>query len=235
MKRLVIFIAALILASSLQAQPEPAADSSQTIMTVDLGLSAGVSTIAMGKSPYQSPFSFKLQLPLMAHWELSPRFRCNAGLRYDFEWAPLRYNVQPAAEGGIEFLTTAATGRQTAVMNHRYLGIPVEVEWFPNPQNRRQVRLGFDLYAAYAVSRYLKIHNRDVRYTHGGVLTGHSTSVVGADDPSLLPWKLEVGVKVGTDLLGMIHGVRLFADLLPLYQDPATGEKIRTFGMTIFL
>jgi len=40
---------------------------------------------------------------------------------------------------------------------------------------------------------------------------------------------------LSTSVIGLVHGVRLFANLLPTYVDPATGEKIYTSGITLFL
>ena len=50
-----------------------------------------------------------------------------------------------------------------------------------------------------------------------------------------MPWKLELGLTLSTDVLGLIHGVRFFVDLLPTYRDPLIDEPVYTAGMTIFL
>ena len=49
------------------------------------------------------------------------------------------------------------------------------------------------------------------------------------------PWKVELGMTLSTSVIGLVHGVRLFANLLPTYIDPATGEKIYTSGISLFL
>lgn len=237
MKRIFFLIAALGLVTAVNAQCGDDTTSSngeaklRTKLT--MGVQGGATLFTTGHTPYDSPYGLTLQLPLVACIPLSDSWSLVSGLRYDFEWAMLRYNVQPAA-GGLDFMTTAATGRQTSVMHHGYLGIPLKVEWYPYRNNHRLLNLSFDIYGAYAVSRYLKIHTRDARHTYSGVQTDHGSEVVESTAPMFQPWKLEVGLTVGTDMLGILHGVRFFTNILPTYRDPATGQGIYTSGMTFY-
>ena len=236
MKRIFFIIAALGLATAVHAQcgDDSTYSNGEVRTTLTLGVQAGATFFTMGQTPYDSPYGLTLQLPLVVTIPLSDSWSLVTGLRYDFEWAPLRYNVEPAAGGGLDFMTTAATGRQTSVMNHGYLGIPLKVDWYPYRNNHRIMCLSFDVYGAYAVSRYLKIHTRDARHTYYGVQTAHGSEVVESSDPMFQPWKLELGLTIGTDMLGMLHGVRFFTNLLPTYRDPATGQGIYTSGMTFY-
>ena len=238
MKRIIFFFAALSLSLALCAQTS--ADTTGIPqdgpkLKVDLGIEAGYSMFLKEASPYSANSGFLLRLPLMAHINLSDRWQFNTGLRYDFEWNTLIYNVEPADAGGLAIQTAATTGRQTARMHHSYLGIPVQIVWFPRPTEHRIMGIGLDIYAAYSVSRYLKIHNRDARDTYFGIRTASSTTVVESDDPMFQPWKLEVGLTVSTDVIGLLHGIRLFTNLLPTYIDPATNQRIYTSGITLFL
>lgn len=235
MKRIFIFIAVLGLAFSANAQCGADSTGSKRQVTLTLGVQGGATLFTTGNTTYDSPYGLRLQIPLVTTIPLSDSWQLVTGLRYDFEWAPLRYNVEPAAGGGLDFMTTAATGRQTAVMHHSYLGIPIEVEWYPFRNNHRVMSLSLDIYGGYAVSRYLKIHTRDARSTYFGTQTSRGSEVVESSDPMFQPWKLEVGLTVGTDMLGLIHGVRFFTNLLPTYRDPASGQKIYTSGMTFYL
>lgn len=238
MKRIFFIIAALGLATAVNAQ---CGDDTTSLngegrrqTTLTLGVQAGATLFTMGQTPYDSPYGLTLQLPLVVTLPLSDSWSLLTGLRYDFEWAPLRYNVEPAAGGGLDFMTTPATGRQTSVMHHGYLGIPLKVDWYPYRNNHRLLSLSFDVYGAYAVSRYLKIHTRDARHTYYGAQTAYGSEVVESSDPMFQPWKLELGLTIGTDMLGMLHGVRFFTNLLPTYRDPATGQGIYTSGMTFY-
>lgn len=48
-------------------------------------------------------------------------------------------------------------------------------------------------------------------------------------------WKLEVGLSFNTQRLGFIHGIRVFANLLPEYQSGVTTGEIRSIGIEIKL
>lgn len=241
MKRIVYTLALMLAASSLFAQTDTVPDTAACgngegrQMNLQLGIQAGTKFNLTSCTPYDAPYSLLLQIPLVTEIPLPiERLTAIGGLRYDFEWSFLRYNVTPVDGGGIGFLTTPTTGHQTAVMFHSYLGLTGEVEWQVFPSSRRALRLSLDYYFAYDVSRYLTIYNRDARNTYFGSQTGTSKTVVGADDPMFQPWKLEVGLTLATDMLGIIHGVRFFTNLLPSYIDPASGTKIYNTGVMIY-
>lgn len=239
MKRIIILTVILGLSQALCAQTS--ADTTdvpkgEILQKVDLGIEAGVSFLKNIRSPYSASPSYVIRLPLMAHLKLAERWNLNVGLRYDFQWDILRYNVTPTEGGGIDILTTPTTGRQTATAFHSYLGIPLELEWLLTPRSRNGLRLSADIYAAYAVSEYLTIRTLDARNTYShGMRSGTYKEVVESDDPMFQPWKLEIGLKVSTDAIGLLHGIRFFTNLLPTYIDPAKDGKIYTSGITLFL
>lgn len=238
MKRFIILIVILSLSQVLCAQTSTDTTDvpqGEILQKVDLGIEAGFSFLNNSHSPYSASRSYVLRLPLMAHLKLAERWNLNVGLRYDFQWDILRHNVTPAEGGGIEFLTTPTTGRQTATAFHSYLGIPLELEWLLTPSSRNGLRLSANIYAAYAISEYLTIRTLDARNTYYGMRSGTYKEVVESDDPMFQPWKLEIGLKVSTDAIGLLHGIRFFTNLLPTYIDPATNQKIYTSGITLFL
>ena len=207
-------------------------------MHIDLGLAAGATLFFGGDnhSPYYSKYGFSLQLPLMTHWRLSPHWQFSTGLRYDFNWNPLYYNVEPSGNWdndqnmGLQFLQTPTTATQKAYAYISYLGIPFEFKWYPNAQYKNRLAIALDLYAGYAVTRYFHIDNIPTPgsgVNHPGLTVLHSSAIQ--------PWKLEVGLTLSTDVIGLTHGLRLFTNLLPTYKDPATGEKFYTSGVTLFL
>ena len=49
------------------------------------------------------------------------------------------------------------------------------------------------------------------------------------------PWKLEVGLSFNTQWVGIIHGIRIFTNLLPEYKPGVTTDKFRSFGIEIKL
>jgi hypothetical protein len=169
-------------------------------------------------------------------WDMSPHWQLGTGLRYDFTWNPLYYKVEFSGtwdDGdarGLQFMQTPTTTTQKAFTYISHLGIPLELKWYPMAQNKKALSLSLDLFAGYAVTRYIVISNNPSPSIHDKNASHdilHSTAIQ--------PWKVEVGFTLSTDLIGLTHGVRLFTNLLPTYKDPTTGEKIYTSGITLFL
>ena len=130
-------------------------------------------------------------------------------------------------------------GRQSAYAIRNYIGFPLKAKWYPWKRETNLLSITFDLYGGYAFLSHISTETLNAVRT----INGMSSSVSIMDDVyetsfndrSMLPWKLELGVTIATDVLGLVHGVRFYTDLLPVYRDPATGEGIYTAGMTIYL
>ena len=238
MKRIILSLVALVLAYGLHAQTDTLSTTDHRKSTIDLGISVGASLYNNGNdhSPYYSHHGFTVQLPLMAHWHFAPKWQLSSGLRYDFTWNRLYYNVEPSGSWddfsnmGLQFLQTPTTSKQNAYAYISHLGIPVELKWHPFAHNRNSLGVALDLFAGYAVTRYFVIDN-----LHTPGMEDENTGQTVLKSAAIQPWKVEVGLSLSTSLLGLTHGVRFFANLLPTYQDPTTGEKIYTSGITLFL
>ena len=234
MKRLVIIMVALgiALAANAQADSTCADTANRHAMRIDLGLSASATMYGDGNnlSPYYSKYGFGLHLPLMEHYDLSPNWTLAAGLQYDFIWSPLYYRVESTADGnGIDFPTAPMQGTQHGHAFHGYIGMPFKITWSPSAKHPNDLWLTFDVHPAYAVTRYFSLTNT---YINRSSAPGDKEVIRGT---SLMPWKLEVGLTIGTSRAGLIHGLRFFGNLLPTYKDAVTGEKIHTVGMSIYL
>lgn len=194
-----------------------------------LGIQGGVSLFAMdNSSPYCSKYGLLLEIQMLMTYKAPLHWNLSFGPTYRFQWSPLYYAVAPV-DGGIAADPTPQVGKQHGYIYRNHLGILLKFNWFPIAKEHEALSLAFDCYAAYGVSGAIKLD----RVWPGG----HSGGVygTGGDDRSLCPWKLELGLTLGTNVIGMIHGVRLFGNLLPEYKDPTTGDKIRTIGMTFYL
>lgn len=237
MKRIATITFAIALALAAQAQNDTISAfvgddtaSGKRTAWLDFGLSASATMYANGNdmSPYYSKYGFGLHLPLMAHYELNKYWTFSAGLQYDFIWSPLYYRVEPTADGeGIDFPTTPQVGTQHGYVFDSYLGFPIKASWCPFGNNN--LFFTFDVHPAYAVTRHITLTNTDISRN------GSSTDEDIVRGSSLQPWKLEVGITLGTSRVGLIHGLRFFTNLLPTYKDVVTGEKIYISGMSIFL
>lgn len=249
MKRVIIIFAAVILSTAASAQQSIADDTvarwdDQHRTTLVLGFSAGVNLYTTGNqfSPYYSKYGLLMQVPLLLQYDITPRWRLSTGARLDFTFNPLHYNVDwhEVDDGngyiyadGLEF-QESFTGKQHYFTYFFHLGIPVQATWYPWPNEKRLLAVTGDLFAGYAFGNNLFLNTSYAERNGGG--TGiNDVHHVSHHTESLLPWKLEVGVTLSTDVLGLIHGVRFFANLLPSYRDPVTGEDLYLTGMTLYL
>ncbi|MBQ3983665.1 MAG: hypothetical protein II633_07815 [Bacteroidales bacterium] len=240
MKRTIIILSILSLALFGHAQNAPEADSNATSnFKIILGLSAGATQFNNGNegSPYYSKYGFFLQIPLCLHWQFAPKWELATGLRYDFNINPMYYTIERAPNDGIAFPTEPSIRTQHATYFSSYVGIPLSVTFHPWPKYKNQLGLSLDLFAGYAASNVIKI--KDLFTTHTlqpdgteNITSSWEEDFIGAP---IQPWKVELGMTLSTSVIGLVHGVRLFANLLPTYIDPATGEKIYTSGISLFL
>ena len=239
-----IIIAAVMLATAAGAQQSIVND---TVAQLDeqhrtflvLGFSAGVNLFTADNqySPYYSKYGFLMQVPLLFQYAVSPHWRLSTGARLDFTFNPLHYNVDyHVVDGdngytdGIDFRETFS-GKQHYFTYFFHLGIPVQATWYPWPNEKRLLAVTGDLFAGYAFGN--DIFMTDAYADRDG---GFGDNIdISRHDESLLRWKVEVGVTLSTDVLGLIHGVRFFANLLPSYRDPVTGEDLYLAGMTVYL
>ena len=47
------------------------------------------------------------------------------------------------------------------------------------------------------------------------------------------PWRIEVGVGLTTTAIGIIHGVRLYTNLLPEFRSKETGKSLHSLGLEV--
>lgn len=245
MKRVLVLLVAIAMAGAVGAKT---VDDSTQRFGVEVGLSAGATLYGNGNdgSPYYSKYGFTVQIPILMHYDLSPHWRLYTGLRYDFNWDPLYngvshyelYNNDGTSMSGL-MPNNNITGAQHAHVFHSYIGVPLKFTWYPQSDDKRLFGLSFDIFAAYAVSQYYNIATQSLSMASDN--SGESWYYpVGGDgyegpDESMYRWKLEVGLTLSTDYLGIIHGIRFFGDLLPRYKDATTGEDIRMVGVTMYL
>lgn len=241
MKRTTAIIASLLLAISSVAAQDTAAANDKSALKV--GLSAGTTLYGSGNnfSPYYSKYGFTLQIPVLCEYNFAPHWQFSTGLRYDFNWDPLTNAVEEVwvnngEDFGLAHNTTPTIGKQTAYIYSGFIGIPVKITWYPKADNKRLLGVGLDYYVGYAVRNIYRISTTEIRLTDAATQSYNASGdMTEGGSPTLLPWRMELGLTLSTDYLGLVHGARFFFDLLPRYKDPLTNEKIRTVGITLFL
>lgn len=240
MKRTITIIAVLLLAiSSVAAQDTTDANNKWAIK---MGLSVGVTSYGNGNdfSPYYSKYGLTMQIPVVLEYDFAPHWQLSTWLRYDFNWDLLSNAVEEVwvnngEDNGLAHNTKPTIGKQTAFIHSGFIGIPLKITWFPKA-DRSLCGVGLDYYVGYAVKNIYNISTTEITLTNAGTqqysASGDETE---GGSHTLLPWRMELGLTLSTDYLGLWHGVRVFFDLLPRYEDILTGEKIRTVGVTLFL
>ena len=206
MKHLSVIVALLVLATNVHAQADTSATGACADTTNDkafnltLGLQACPTYFFTNntRTPYESRCGFSLQIPLLVQWQISPHWGLASGLRYDFNWNPLYYNVEPAADQGLQFLSTPTTSTQYSHLFCSYLGIPLHVNWYPWPKYRNDLWLTFDIFAAYAVNSHFVIKNHQVESsaTNRQLAPSALEARIGPhrrhQPPGLHPWRKSV-------------------------------------------
>ena len=240
MKRIIIILTALCIAFGSHAQTDSLATPNgyPAEFNIDLGLSAGISALSNNiGSPYCSKYGFTLQIPLMAHWQFAPHWKLSAGLRYDFNWYPLYYDVEINADrSGICFPTEPTTATLRGYAYGSYVGVPVELKWYPRANSRGSFGIALDVFTGYGVSSNITITNHYVSSFDNAISRVISILTNSDNIMSVMqPWKVEIGLTLTTDKLGLLHGLRFFANCLPTFIDPATDTPIYTSGITMFL
>lgn len=247
MKRTLIIISGLLLTfGSIVAQnstvvPDSTDNNQKTAIKV--GISAGATLYGSGNnsSPYYSKYGFSIQIPVLWQYDFAPHWQLSTGLRYDFNWDPLSNGVEEiwfnnGEDLGLAHSTTPYTGKQSAYIHSGFIGLPLKITWYPKADDKKLLGIGLDYYVGYAVKQYYNISMNQITLTNAATQAyTASGDMAESGSSTLLPWRMEVGISLSTDYLGLLHGARLFFDLLPRYKDPLTGEKIRTVGMTLFL
>ena len=186
--------------------------------------------VGMGFRKYQNPIDFNSPFTnngiLSINWGLSTGFRFSdrwtfsTGLRYNFNQYFMVHQLK-LNENGLETIDGQTPIQQNQLVSG-YLGIPVELHFSFGEQWKSSLSL--DAFFA--------------RRLHGTLDTcgpeGNYKNWTGENAPSLFnPWKLEVGLSINTSLIGFIHGIRVYTNLLPEYSKAVTTEKFRSVGVEI--
>ena len=186
--------------------------------------------VGIGFRKHQNPVDFNSPFTnngiLTIHWGLltgfrfSDRWTLTTGLQYNYNRYYMAHQLN-LNENTLETIDGQTPIQQNHLLSG-YLGIPVELYF--NFSEPLKSSLSLDVFFG--------------RRLHGSLLT------LGPEDnykkwqsekaQSLFnPLKLEVGLSINTNLIGFIHGFRVFTNLLPEYNKSVTTEKFRSIGVEI--
>ena len=108
-----------------------------------------------------------------------------------------------------------------------YIGIPVTLYYYLGKQQTESFSL--DLFCGRLIDEQLRTSKDPTKLI--GFKNWNGEDV----DGTFNPWKLEVGLSFNTNHLGILHGVRVFTNLLPEYKPGVTTDKIRSVGIELKL
>ena len=172
-------------------------------------------------SPYANEGTITASIPIITDFNLSDKWTLRTGLMLSFDYTKMYHQV--ALDNGTLTLADGRTPIQKNAFFNTYLGIPATLYFTPHPEwGSRSVSFGADL----RVSRLLgsTFSNRPDIF---------QSSRLKVKEGIFNPWRIEVGLSLTTSAIGIIHGLRLYTNLLPEYRAKDTGKSVRSLGLEV--
>lgn len=171
-------------------------------------------------SPYTNSGGLDVPFGLLTSFVFTPHLRLATGLQLNLNQRWMDYPVK-MGENGLEVIENPEMTQHNKLVS-TYLCIPAELYYYFGKSKSygisMDVRLGY-LIGAQLITRFPSIGNQ---------------GSIGENARSLFnPWKLEAGISFNTNVLGIIHGIRVYTNLLPEYNKAVTTEKFRSIGVEI--
>ena len=171
-------------------------------------------------SPYTSSGGLDVPFGLLTSFVFTPHLSLSTGLQLNLNQRWMDYPVK-IGENGLEVIENPEMTQHNKLVS-TYLCIPAELYYYFGKSKSygisMDVRLGY-LIGAQHITRFPSVGNQ---------------GSIGESARSLFnPWKLEAGISIITNVLGIIHGVRVYTNLLPEYNKAVTTEKFRSIGVEI--
>ena len=173
-------------------------------------------------STYTNSGGLDVPIGLLTGFVFTPHLSLSTGLQVNLNQRWMDYPVK-MGENGLEVIENPEITQHDKLVS-TYLCIPAELYYYFGKSKSyglsMDVRFGY-LIGAQLITRFPSIGNQ---------------GSIGENARSLFnPWKLEAGISFNTNVLGIIHGVRVYTNLLPEYNKAVTTEKFRSIGVEIKL
>lgn len=197
------------------------------VLDIGLGIQHG-NTPTNPNSPFLQYNTVSLNIGFTTYFKLGNRWGLRTGLQWNENRKSLCHQVKYEND---ELIVVDGQGEyQRNRLYIQYLGIPVSLDYYLG--KRQTESLSLDLYCGRLIGEAL-VTSKDPTKPFGiGVLF---PGTIDHLDNIFNPWKLEVGLSFNTRHLGIIHGVRVFTNLLPEYKPGVTTDKFRSVGVEIKL
>ena len=197
------------------------------VLDIGLGIQHG-NTPTNPNSPFLQYNTVSLNIGFTTYFKLGNRWGLKTGLLWNENRKSLCHQVKYEND---ELIVVDGQGEyQRNRLYIQYLGIPVSLDYYLG--KRQTESFSLDLYCGRLIGEAL-VTSKDPTKPFGiGVLF---PGTIDHLDNIFNPWKLEVGLSFNTHHLGIIHGIRVFTNLLPEYKPGVTTDKFRSVGVEIKL
>ncbi len=195
-------------------------------LEVGIGLQHG-NTPTNPNSPFLQYNTSTVNIGFGTYFKLGNRWGLKTGLLWNENRKSLCHQVK--YENNELVVIDGQGDYQRNRLYNLYMGIPVSLSYYLGKKQTESVSL--DLYCGRLLGEAL-VTSKDPTKPFGLVLFPGTKDHL---DNIFNPWKLEVGLSFNTQHLGIIHGIRVFTNLLPEYKPGVTTDKFRSVGFEIKL
>ena len=172
-------------------------------------------------SPYANEGTITASIPIITDFKLSDKWTLRTGLMLNFDYTKMYHQV--ALDNGTLTLADGRIPIQKNAFLNTYLGIPTTLYFTPNPERgSRSVSFGVDL----RVSRLVGSSFRNTP-------DFFQKNKLKVKEGIFNPWRIEVGLDLTTNAIGIIHGLRLYTNLLPEFRDKEAGKSLHSMGVEV--
>ena len=171
-------------------------------------------------SPFLQNNTLSFNLGMSTYFRLNNRWGLSTGIQWNGNRKTLSHQVKYENDKLVVIDGQGEFQRNKLVND--YVGIPIELYYYLGKRHTESLSLG--LYGARLVGERLNT-SKDLTKLFGfATWTGEKVDIFN-------PWKLELGLSFNTQHLGIIHGVRVFTNILPEYKPGVTTDKFRSIGL----
>ncbi len=177
------------------------------------------------ESPLLQNGTLSVNFDMTTSYSFSKRLGLKTGIRMNTNWKYLSHQVSYEADALV--VTDGQGDFQRNRLESAYIGIPVSLSYYLG--KRQTESFSLDLFCGRLFGEVL---NTSIDPTKSIGFKNWTKEYI---DGVFNPWQLEVGLSFNTQHLGIIHGVRVFTNLLPEYKPGVTTDKFRSVGVEIKL
>ena len=177
------------------------------------------------ESPLLQNGTLSVNFDMTTSYSFSKRLGLKTGIRMNNNWKYLSHQVSYEADALV--VTDGQGDFQRNRLVSAYIGIPVSLSYYLG--KRQTESFSIDLFCGRLFGEVL---NTSIDPTKSIGFKNWTKEYI---DGVFNPWQLEVGLSFNTQHLGIIHGVRVFTNLLPEYKPGVTTDKFRSVGVEIKL